>query len=76
MLLAALEARLAAVGSRALVAQPREGALPLFTSGKALGGGWQLVHPADAVRLHRTLPVAFYDAAIVEKELSCQGGPP
>ncbi|EFJ39692.1 hypothetical protein VOLCADRAFT_100661 [Volvox carteri f. nagariensis] len=64
-LVADLEALLADVGVSRLLVQSRGVALPLW-----LGRlGYRLVPPQEALQLHRTLPIAYYDCALMQKQL-------
>ncbi|GIL66919.1 hypothetical protein Vafri_20433 [Volvox africanus] len=65
-LVADLEAVLADLGVSRMLVQSRSVALPLW-----LGRlGYSIVEPGEAEQLHRRLPIAYYDCALLEKHLT------
>ncbi|KAG2492044.1 hypothetical protein HYH03_009773 [Edaphochlamys debaryana] len=68
-----VETALAGLGVRRLLVQARGPALPLWLDGR-LGSGYSLMDPGAAAALHGALPVAYYDCALLEKELGALAG--
>ncbi|GIL83019.1 hypothetical protein Vretifemale_11630 [Volvox reticuliferus] len=65
-LVADLEAVLADLGVSRMLVQSRSVALPLW-----LGRlGYSIVEPAEVEQLHRRLPIAYYDCALLQKHLT------
>lgn len=64
-LLDVLELRLEELGVSRLLVQPRQEWVNMFEH-----LGFEVLHPADTAVLHRQLPLAYTDAAVMNKALS------